>query len=260
MFPQSFLFYIATFCFGLIIGSFLNAVIYRLYYGYSLGGFSFCPSCRHRLSARDLIPLLSFIVLRGKCRYCGHHISWQYPSVEAVTGTLFVLFVNQAIQAGTGWFVLIFNLITASVLLVIFTFDFRYYLIPDVAVLIGASCALAFRLISGGAYPISDGLLGVLVVAGFFGILYLISKGKWIGFGDVKLGIFLGMLLGLAPSLMMLLVAYVSGAMVGVVLVITGKRSMQGMLPFGTFLSAAAIIMMLWGNDLISWYKNLIYF
>ena len=249
------LYIIFGFIFGSIIGSFLNVVIYRLYKEKSLGGFSACPACKHKLAALDLIPIFSFFLLAGKCRYCKSKISWQYPLVELITGILFSLIVFQAVSGTLLSLNVIFELVFVSILVVIFTFDLIYYLIPDEMVLIGAGLAIVYRLI---VYDMSlvDGFWGALAVGGFFAILFFASGGRWIGFGDVKLGIFLGLLLGLAPSLTMLMLAYVSGAIVGVVMVAAKKRTMKGILPFGTFLTAATVVILLFGGTIQSWYSN----
>ena len=252
-------FLVAGFIFGLIVGSFLNAVIYRLHKGKSLGGYSACPHCRHRLAAEDLVPILSFFLLKRRCRYCKAKISWQYPLVEFSTGVLFFLFVFGSIAvAGSpeavDYYALGFKLVFASLLIAIFTFDLKYYLIPDVLVLVGILTGLAYRAIFGISF--SDGLIGAGILLGFFGILYLASWGRWIGFGDVKLGIFLGMILGLKMALLMLMLAYVSGALVGVAMILAKKTTMKGVLPFGTFLTAASLVVMLWGEELLTWYLS----
>ncbi|OGE80373.1 MAG: hypothetical protein A2826_02865 [Candidatus Doudnabacteria bacterium RIFCSPHIGHO2_01_FULL_43_23] len=253
-------FLLISFVFGLIIGSFLNAVIYRLYKGKSLGGFSACVHCKHRLFAKDLIPILSFFMLGAKCRYCKEKISWQYPIVELSTGIVFALFTLEMLTlsglfTSGDYLVLMYEFITASLLIAIFTFDFKYYLIPDVLVLSGVVVGLVYRLTAG--VSIFDGLLGAGLIFGFFGLLYLMSGGKWIGFGDVKLGLFLGIVLGVKMVLLMLMLAYISGAVVGVVMILAKKTTMKGILPFGTFLTSASLAVMLWGEELLAWYLNL---
>lgn len=246
------------FIFGSVIGSFLNVVIYRLYKGKSLGGFSACPACKTRLSPKDLVPIASFFLLSGKCRYCKAKISIQYPLVEIATAILFAIVAFQYVAGSISLSQLAFVLIFISLLVVIFTFDFLYYLIPDEIVLIG----LALVLLKRGVLPnlnYLDGLWGALAVGGFFAALFFVSRGRWIGFGDVKLGVFLGLLLGFAPSLVMLMIAYVTGAIIGVFLVAIKQKTMKGVLPFGTFLTAATIIVLVAGSTLVEWYNNLIY-
>lgn len=251
---------IFSFILGMIIGSFLNAVIYRLHKGKSLGGFSACVHCNHRLVPADLIPIVSFFALKGRCRYCREKISWQYPMVEFSTGIIFALFALKALPlfglfGSIDYLVLAYEFITAALLIAIFTFDLKYYLIPDILVLSGVVVGLAYRLVAG--ISILEGLLGAGLIFGFFGVLYLMSSGKWIGFGDVKLGLFLGIILGLKMTLLMLMLAYISGAVTGVVLLLAKKTTMKGILPFGTFLTLSSLTVMLWGEQLLAWYLRL---
>ena len=251
---------IFSFILGLIVGSFLNAVIYRLHKGKSLGGFSACVHCKHRLAAIDLVPIISFFALRRRCRYCKAKISWQYPIVELSTGIIFALFALEAYASpgalgSADYFVLAFKFVSASLLIAIFTFDYKYYLIPDILVSIGVITGLVYRF--GSGVSVLDGLLGAGLIFGFFGALFLVSSGKWIGFGDVKLGLFLGVVLGLKMALLMLMLAYVSGAVAGVVMLLAKKTTMKGVLPFGTFLTLSSLAVMLWGEELLAWYLGL---
>lgn len=254
-----------VFIFGLVIGSFLNALIYRLYHGYSMRGFSFCPHCRHQLGPLDLIPVVSFVYLKARCRYCKKKISWQYPLVELTTAIVFTLLASQLFildPSQSFWPQIIGQglcLAVASLLIAIFVFDWKYYLIPDGFVVAGAVAALLYRIFSPGQSFV-DGLLGAVILAGFFGGLYLVSHGRWIGLGDAKLGIFLGLFLGWKMSLVMLMLAYVSGALVGVSLILMRKKTLQGILPFGTFLTFAALIALIWGDQILKWYLHSIAF
>ena len=135
----------------------------------------------------------------------------------------------------------------------IFVFDWKYYLIPDSLVLSGVILAAIYRLIFNREYFL-DGLWGAGLLAGFFGFLYLVSAGRWIGLGDAKLGVFLGLLLGFKLSLVMLMIAYISGALVGVTLILAKRKTLKGILPFGTFLTFSAFIVFLWGEQLLDWY------
>lgn len=249
-----------SFIFGLIIGSFLNAVVYRMRKSQSLSGFSACPYCKHRLRAVDLVPIFSFLFLGGRCRYCHRSISRQYPLVELACGLAFLLITMSApVETGAMNFQLVFLLFFqfgfASFLVLIFTYDYLYYLIPDLFIFGGALSALLYRLLYPGV-SLSDGLGGILLVSGFFAILYLISSGRWIGLGDVKLGIFLGMLLGLRLSGVMLALSYFSGAIIGVFLILLQRKTVKGVLPFGTFLSASSLVTLLWGESIFWWYLH----
>jgi leader peptidase (prepilin peptidase)/N-methyltransferase len=253
--------------FGLIIGSFLNALIYRLYSGQSISsGRSACPHCGHVLGAMDLIPVVSFIWLRGQCRYCHKKISWQYPIVELVTATVFLLIAGHfGFQVGEPAFWV--NLFFAAVLIVIGVFDFKHYLILDKVLLPVGILALLWNLYQdlSGAGPSFSGYLVLGVVSGlglavFFGLQYVLSRGKWIGLGDVKLGWVMGNMLNWPLSLCMLMLAYFSGAFTGVILIGLGRKQMSSKLPFGLFLAFSGIITMLWGDKIVAWYLGLIGF
>lgn len=249
---------------GLIIGSFLNAAIWRLYKGKSLAiDRSICPSCHHVLAPLDLIPVLSYIFLAGRCRYCGKKISVQYPLVESLTALSFVLVgANFHFQVSEP---LVFALIATSFLILIAVFDLKYYLILDKVVIPAVILALLQTIYLTLSYhgsflhsPFVGGIMGVVIVSGFFGLQYLFSHGTWIGFGDVKLGLFLGLLFGVGQGLMLLLLAYMTGAVVGIGLIVVGKKHLSSKLPFGTFLGFCGIIMLVYGNQILNWYLRLI--
>ncbi|HEX9503792.1 MAG TPA: prepilin peptidase [Patescibacteria group bacterium] len=254
------------FIFGLIIGSFLNAVIYRLKSGESfLFTRSHCPSCKHELAAQDLVPLFSFLLLRGRCRYCSKKISWQYPLIELSTAVSFILL---ALNLESGiWNLEFYYLLTViCFLIVIAVFDYKHYLILDKVVFPALGLAIiwniyqdlaAHSLFTTRSHFIA-GILGALLVSGFFGLQYFVSQGRWIGFGDVKLGLFLGSLFGLKISIVMLVIAYFVGALVGVGLVLLNRKTFASKLPFGVFLSFSAIIMLLYGYQITDWYFKLI--
>ena len=256
---------ILTFVFGLIIGSFLNAVIYRLHSGQSIANDrSICPHCKHQLNVLDLVPLLSFLFLLGKCRYCRAKISWQYPLVEFITGLSFALlglrfaFNFQSIEL---WFSAVF----ICFFVVIAVYDFKHFLILDKVLLPATVLAIArvlyLSVISHNfslRSPIAGSIFGIIIVAGFFATQYYISKGAWIGFGDVKFGVLLGLIFGVGLSLMTLMVAYFAGAVVGVGLVVAGRKEISGKMPFGTFLAISATIILIYGPGILSFYLKLI--
>ncbi|HYF97458.1 MAG TPA: prepilin peptidase [Coxiellaceae bacterium] len=251
---------------GLLVGSFLNALIHRLSTGESvLIGRSHCPNCKHMLAASDLIPLLSFMFLSGKCRYCAKPISWQYPLVETITSVLF------ALSFYYFWFdpvLLVYTWFVIAALIVVGTFDFKHFLILDKVVFPCLAVVTVFNLfwsLDSGVFlnihsPLGSGVAGMVIVSGFFYLQYLISHGKWIGLGDVKLGLLLGSILGWKLGLMLLLVAYTIGAITGLVFLATNKKELGSKLPFGTFLAISAIINILWGETILDTYLKLIGF
>jgi leader peptidase (prepilin peptidase)/N-methyltransferase len=247
---------ILIFLFGLIVGSFLNALIHRLHSGQKIvNDRSRCVSCGHELRVLDLIPLVSFVFLRGRCRYCAKKISWQYPIVELATALSFLLlFVNHESIGDHGlWAKLVF----ASTFIVIAVYDFKHYLILDKVVFPILIVSLVLNVYFGTWL---EGILGALALSGFFLLQYAISKGRWIGFGDVKLGLLLGLVLGLKLGALSLMLAYFLGAIVGIGLMLSGRKSLSSRLPFGTFLGISAIIVLIYGQEILNWYLNILGF
>lgn len=246
---------VLVFIFGLTVGSFLNVVIYRTYKGVGfIRGRSYCPFCKHPLEIADLVPLVSFIVLRGRCRWCGKPISWQYPLVELATGASFLalFFVY-----GPSLEFLAALLLT-SFLIIIFVQDLKYYVILDrisipTFLIACVLSPLVFHL------PVVDMAIGIGVAGGFFLLQYVISRGKWIGGGDIRLGAVMGALLGWKLSLIALTLAYASGTVVALFLIILRKRTWSSHMPLGTFLSAATFVCLLFRQDILVWYWNTLF-
>ena len=250
--------YVVFFILGLAVGSFLNCVIYRLEKKKSfIKGRSYCPHCKKTLSWFELIPLMSFILQKAKCRKCRKPISWQYPLVELVTGILFVLCV---------WYFssfLLFWLFVVSCLIIIFVYDLKHYIIPDKIIYLAIIIALLYNLYS--LFIIHDSsfcynLLAGLAAGAFFLAIVLISKGKWMGVGDIKLALFMGLILGWPNILTALFLAFLIGAFVSIILMILKKKTLKSEIPFGPFLAGATIIALFWGNALIDWYLGLIFY
>jgi len=245
--------FLFVFVLGVCVGSFLNVLIYRLPRGLSLAGRSFCPQCRHKLAWRDNIPLLSFAFLGGRCRCCQRPISWQYPAVEfgtAVT-TLLVFFhlagAEVVASSPPRWLSLAFYLLVTYALIVIFVSDLKYQIIPD-QIIYPAILLTALFLISQYPNILISYLLVGLGTAGFFLLLYLLTRGKGMGLGDVKLALLMGLLLGWPKILIALYFAFLTGAFVGVILILLGKKKFGQHIPFGPFLV---------GGTLISFLSNL---
>lgn len=249
--------YFFVFLFGAIIGSFLNCLMYRLEKEESIMGRSYCPHCRHTLAWYDLVPILSFLWLRGQCRYCHKKVSPQYPFIEALTGFSFLL--SYVYFAGYDWSYLIWIWYIASSLIVIFVYDIKFFLIPD-KVLFPAILVSLF-------YGLSlNHLLAAVLASGFFLALYLVSRGTWMGFGDVKLAILLGFLLGFPNILVGLFLAFLLGSVVGVTLMVVPffqKKTHLGFgsqLPFAPFLIAGTVIAFFFGSQLIAFYQSFFIF
>lgn len=270
---------------GLCLGSFVNALVWRLRQQeltskkskvesrkskesaihpsrYSiLWGRSMCPECKHELAAKDLVPVLSWLSLGGKCRYCQKPINWQYPLVELSTAALFVFsyvfWPDGFSGAGLLQFVLWLVFLTGFMALVVY--DLRWFLLPNRIVYPLIGLALTQLLVvsifyHGGAQALMGGVWGVLIASGIFYVLFQVSKGKWIGGGDVKLGAVLGLLVG-GPlmSWMLLFLASCAGTLIAVPLMITGKAQRHMHVPFGPLLILAVIIVRLFGASLLRW-------
>lgn len=251
--------------FGLLFGSFINALVWRLHERKNwVSDRSECPHCHHKLSALDLIPVLSWVFLRGKCRYCRKPIP-DSPLVELAVPALFVLsyhFWPEALQ-GAGWFAFICWLVFVVGFVALAVYDFKWFLLPNVIVfpLMGLAAILVVgRLVLGGTLDQALGsLAGAAVIWGLFYFIFYISKGEWIGFGDVKLAVILGVLAGgILPALILLFLASFIGIIVSLPMVIAGKAGRKSHVPFGPMLIAATVIVVLFGGNIADWYSNLL--
>lgn len=245
--------------FGLILGSFLNVCIYRLPRDESIvTPRSFCPGCRRPIRWFENIPVLSFIFLRGRCRGCGHRISWRYPIVEILSG---VLSIWVAIRFAAPGPYLVFYLLFSAPLLVVAFIDLEHLLIPDAITLPGILVGLASHVVlSTQAWPaaVFNSVLGILVGGG---ILWLLSwsyerlRGQvGLGMGDVKLAAMIGAFFGWRAIIFILLVSSVLGTLIGVVVLLAGRRRLDHPLPYGPFMALGAWIYLFSGPELIAWY------
>jgi prepilin signal peptidase PulO-like enzyme (type II secretory pathway) len=253
---------IFVFVFGLCIGSFLNCFIYRLEQKKKITGRSFCPHCKHTLKWIDLIPVLSFLFLKGKCRYCKKKISIQYPLVELATGVIFILIFNFLIFNFVNNFLILeflnlaFWFYIASSLIIIFIYDLKHYIIPDKILFPAIIITFLYQLFTNFNLIINF-LIAVVIASGFFLTIFLISKGKWMGFGDVKLAVLMGLLLGVQNVLVALFLAFFLGSVISIMLIIFNKKRLKSEIPFGPFLIAGTFLAMFWGQQLVLWYLNM---
>ncbi|MEG1774080.1 MAG: prepilin peptidase [Oscillospiraceae bacterium] len=240
--------------FGLIIGSFLNALIYRLPRELSIvHGNSLCPSCGHRLYAVDLVPLFSWALLRGKCRYCHEPISPRYPAVEAINAALYLavgLRFGLTLEA-------LASAILCSSLLAIAVIDWQEMLIPD-SLCVAVAVAGVLLLVSGsGAVSPRDRLIGAFCVSVPLLLIALVSRGRAMGGGDIKLMAALGLCLGWKLTLLTTL----SGAVLGTLVVLLLRRTRFALgreVPFGCFLAIAGIAVLFGGEAFLGWYLGLL--
>ncbi|MBI2124055.1 MAG: prepilin peptidase [Candidatus Wildermuthbacteria bacterium] len=285
-----------VFLFGLAVGSFLNAFIYRLEVQEGLRqvshdrrkadvtvlrGRSFCPHCGHTLAWHDLIPLLSFLFLRGKCRYCKRPISWQYPLVEFATGLVFFLIFNFQFSIFNEFSIsqflnLLYLLAMAALLIAIFVYDLKHFLIPDKVLYPAIGLAFSWRVFEflnlgfaqsfdwapgrmTGWISLSlvQALLAGISAAAFFLAIFLISRGAAMGFGDVKFAFLLGLFLGWPSILVALFSAFCLGAVSGTALIALKKKGLKSEVPFAPFLIMGTAIAYFFGSSLIHWYLGL---
>lgn len=252
---------IMVFGLGLIIGSFLNVVIFRLNTGRSVvSGRSKCSSCSRKLEWYELIPVFSFLALRGKCRTCKNEISFQYAIVELLSAVSFVLIYMRIVVVGNlspmSWIVFAFSAVISSLLIVIFIYDLRHKIIPDKVVypfILLALFSIVWRGITMPGFLIGSSVVdGVLVALPFF-LLWFLSKGRLMGFGDVKLSLGIGWLLGLASGFAAIIISFWVGGVVGLLLIAVSKKyAMKSQVPFAPFLIIGVLVAGLWGLTISS--------
>lgn len=252
---------IIFFVLGIIIGSFLNVVIFRYNTHRSFGGRSGCMTCQKQLSWYELFPIFSFLVLKGRCKGCKTRISLQYPLVELITGIIFaglflkfqgIFFLDTVgFSVAYAYYAGIFSL-----LLVIAVYDLKHKIIPDIlALVLGIVSFLGLFFFSNNIFnlhwPSILELLSGILIALPFALMWLLSKGKWMGLGDAKLAISFGWLLGISSALSGLVIAFWAGAIYGLALIALSKNhGMKSEIPFAPFLVLGVILTFLFGLQL----------
>jgi len=261
---------IFVFIFGAAIGSFLNVVILRLPNDEHVTGRSHCPHCGHTLGALELIPLVSFVLLGGKCSSCKANISPRYFIIEGITGLLFLVgWLHFNPLATASWLLFAEWMVVSAAALAIFVIDLEHYLILDVIVfpvlIIVCLLALASDISSGHSIfsfhsLFVSSLLGAAAGSAPFFLIWYFSKGKWMGFGDVKLLLLLGAATGLRLVPVVVLLAIFSGGAVSSVLLIGTKKTLKSHIPLGTFLSISLLVTLVWGQNILRWYLGILGF
>jgi prepilin signal peptidase PulO-like enzyme (type II secretory pathway) len=242
------------FILGLIVGSFLNVVVFRLNLAESLLGRSYCPNCKKQIRWYDNIPLFSFILLKMKCRDCGKKISWQYPLVEFFTALIFALvgyyfFIPFDVQS---WIMTVYYLVLFSLLLVIFVFDYQFMEIPMIAFWIALVWAVAFAIFFDWINFIPDlgiwslftfsGLVGGFLAFIFFFLMVSVSKEKWMGMGDAYLAFLAGFVMGYPKIIFTTVLAFFIGSVCSIILLVMKKKTMKSQVPFAPFFVSAIIL------------------
>jgi prepilin signal peptidase PulO-like enzyme (type II secretory pathway) len=260
--------------FGLVLGSFVNALVWRAHEQEGqknpdkklsiLHGRSMCPHCKHELAAKDLVPVLSWLSLGGRCRYCSKPISEQYPLVEALVAASFVAsYIWWPVTLGgtqTAIFVVWLAILVGLAALLVY--DLKWLLLPNRIVypLTIAAALMAVLRIADDAHPgaaLLKTVLAVVIAGGIFYVLFQVSDGKWIGGGDVKLGWLLGLVVGTpSKSILLLFLASLMGSLVSLPLLLQHKVKRDSTIPFGPFLIVAAVIVQLFGADVLNWYRQ----
>lgn len=247
---------IFIFIFGAILGSFFNVCIYRLPIGESIiTPLSHCPSCKTRIKILENIPIISYIILKGRCRYCNVKIPLSYLIVEILTPTLFLLLLhNFGISPDLAIYLLF-----VSVLIIITFIDLKHQLILNILTYPMIVIGLLISFFKG---TFINALIAGLIGGGIIFLIVIISplifKKEGMGIGDLKLAIVIGIFLADCKyTLISLFLASVLGSLVGVVLILLGKKKFGEYIPFGPYLSAGAVIALLWGENIINWYVNL---
>ncbi|HVS79131.1 MAG TPA: prepilin peptidase [Candidatus Saccharimonadales bacterium] len=269
---------IALFLLGLAAGSFVNALVWRLREQQNtkktqskpnlsiVNGRSMCPNCRHVLAWYDLIPIISWLALRGRCRYCGQAISIQYPLVELAGGVVFggsYWFWPQTVHQNGQWILLAAWLAAFVGLLALAVCDLRWMLLPNKILYPALLVAVVGRVAYIAAYAprkphaLAMWLGSVAIASGVFWLLYTISQGKWIGYGDVRLGLVTGTLLAYpGTSFLMIFLASALGSLSVVPELAKGQKTMASRLPYGPFLIAATVVCVVFGQSILDWYNH----
>lgn len=260
--------YIATiiFIFGTVIGSFLNVLIYRLPIGLEfVKTNSMCTNCKHRLNWYDLFPLFSWIFLGGKCRYCKSKISARYPIVEALNGAFYVL-IYLFLSGGNAIeglnLTLVGYMIVFSCLIVTAWIDFEHQIIPDsmwISIFVGGLFIVADVVIKGEFTKefILSKIIGLFAVSGFFFLIGVLSKGAWMGGGDVKFMAAAGFVLGWKAVIVSMFFAAFAGVIFAIGRKIVSKKEMRGIIPFGPFLAIGVCLCAFVGEAIFNWYLNM---
>jgi leader peptidase (prepilin peptidase)/N-methyltransferase len=244
---------LSVFAFGLIIGSFCNVVIYRLPNRKSIvTPGSQCRSCGNPVRPWDNIPLLSYFLLRGRCRFCKAPISVRYPTIELISGVLFSLLY---VKYGLTLLFVIYALLSSTLLVVAFI-DYDHKIIPNKITLPGIVVGLGLSVWILPITPVAS-LLGLLVGGTLFYLIAFISNGG-MGGGDIKLIAMIGTFLGWQGALFTIFFGALLGSLVGIILMLLGRKGRKDKVPFGPSLSCGAILFMLCGDVLIHWYLNVL--
>ncbi len=249
---------IIIFLYGLLIGSFLNVCIYRIPKGESITfPPSHCPACKKPLKWYNLIPVLSYVAQRGKCGYCKEKISLQYPIIELLNGILYLLlYIKYGFTLDFFFYAII-----CSILIVIGLIDLKEMVIPDILVVYIVVTTIIYKIALYIIYEQSpqllDSILGLALSALLLMVIILLSRGG-MGTGDVTLIASLGLILGIKKIFLTIFLSFILGAIISVFLLITKIKGRKDPIPFGPFIILGFLIVIFWGQQLMTWYMNLL--
>lgn len=250
--------YFLIFLTGLAVGSFAGAIVYRLPRREQfVSGRSFCPNCGHTLKWYDLVPVFSFLILLGRCRYCRNKISWSYPAIELCSGAIALTSFLFLSPAGlTYWLFWVFVL---ELFLILAFIDLRYFVLPDSIMALILVVFAGYEILGGevtgtglsvrmGSVFSLGNLAGAVFLFLIFFLIWSFSNGRGIGLGDAKLAGLLGLIFGFWKAVFILYLAIAAGAIVGLALIFSGKGGLKTKLPLGAFVSFAVILFVLFGQ------------
>src|SRR3989338_7846665 len=250
---------LVIFIIGTAVGSFLNVVIDRTIRRETILGRSYCDHCKATLSSIDLIPVVSFVGLGARCRYCRRPISWQYPAVEAVTGGLFVLsFYALSVNNPFEITKFLLYLFLVSVLVVVATVDVKFSLIPTSLVFLASFVSLFYNYFFLRSDLFVEHVFAAFGAGIFFLAIVLLTRGRGMGEGDVILGFLIGMVLGFLEMILAVFLAFSLGAIVAIILLFLGKKRFGQTIPFGPFLVCGFLLSLFWGRELIALYLSIL--
>ena len=248
---------------GLVIGSFINVLILRTRAGTNwVHGRSECPHCKKPLKVYDLIPVLSYISLRGRCRYCHKAISAQYPLVEATTAIIFAALAwHFHPNATTGGAHLIFWLLISIPLVAAAVYDLRWEELPDrftVSAIVLAVIGVLWLQFGAHQAVLAQRILGTAFFGGGIYLIWLFSGGRWIGDGDIRLAVLMGLLFNTSALLLSILLSFNLAAIVSIGLMVSGRKGRHDHIPLGIFLVAGIYLTLFFGSAILNWYGNLL--
>lgn len=250
------------FVLGAAVGSFISVLVYRLHHREKgiFKGRSMCIECKTPLKAKDLIPLLSYLTLRGRCRYCSKEISYMYPLIELSAGLIYaLLFIKfpfaDAYLNFDGLTLLQYALYGFYAFILIFTFffDLHYHHVSDEILLPAILIGLVAVLVPGSPHII-NALIGMAIPIAFFGAQFILSRGSWLGAGDLRVGAFMGVILGWKLVVIALVLSYIIGSIASIFVAIKKHKFYGVQIPFAPFLVTGTFLAIFFGNEILRWY------